>query len=72
MHPKSKPLPQPIRQFRPANLCEVVDSLLAEGVHAAQIGCVLGRSPADPLDDDGRVRLEDDAVVDDLVDGERY
>lgn len=63
-------MPQPVRQLGPAQLRQVVDALLAEGVDAAQVD-VLGRRFAHPLDDDGGVSLEDDAVVDNLVDGER-
>jgi hypothetical protein len=33
---------------------------------------ILGGRPADALHDDGGVGLEDDAVVDDFVDGEGY
>lgn len=62
-------LSQPVGQFRLAVLGEVVDALLAE-VDAAD-GGVLGGSAADALDDNGGIRLEDDAVVDNLVDGER-
>lgn len=61
-------LSQPVRQFRLAQLGEVVDTLFAE-VDAAEVH-VLRRRLADSLHDDGRVGLEDDAVVNDLVNGE--
>lgn len=40
-------------------------------VDAAEVD-VLGRGAADALNDDGGVRLEDNAVVDNLVNGQRY
>ena len=63
-------LPHPVHQLRLSKLRQVVDALLAEGVNAAEVHVLRWRL-ADPLDDDGRVRLKDNAVVDDLVHGER-
>lgn len=62
-------LSQPVGQFRLAVLRQVVNALLAE-IDAAD-GGVLRGSAADALDDNGGIRLENDAVVDNLVDGER-
>jgi hypothetical protein len=62
-------LSQPVCQLGPAELCKVVDALLAE-VDATQLYVLRGRT-ADSLEDDGRVGLEDDAVVDNLVNSER-
>ena len=62
-------LSQPVGQFRLAQLCQVVDALFAE-VDAAN-GEVLCGCAADALDNDCGISFEDDAVVDDFVNGER-
>lgn len=64
----SQTLPYPVGQLGLAELRQVVDALFAE-VDAAEVD-VLGGGSADPLHDDGGIGFEDDAVVDDLVDGE--
>lgn len=64
-----QPLAKPIRELRLAELRQVVNTLFAE-IDAAQ-GNVLGGRTADPLDDDGRVGLQDDAVVDNFINGQR-
>ena len=67
--PSLQSLPQPVRQLGLSELRQVVDALLAE-VDAAERHVLRG-GLADSLDDDGRVRLQDDAVVDNLVNRER-
>lgn len=61
-------LSQPVCQFRLAELRQIVDALFAE-VDAAD-GEVLCGCAADALDDDCGIGLENDAVVDDFVNGE--
>ncbi len=63
-------LPHPVHQLCLSKLRQVVDALLAEGVNAAEVHVLRWRL-ADPLDNDGRVGLKDNTVVDDLVHGER-
>lgn len=64
-----QPLAKPICELRLAELRQVVNTLFAE-IDAAQ-GNVLGGRAADPLDDDGRVGLQDDAIVDNFINGQR-
>jgi hypothetical protein len=66
----SQTLPQPVAQLRLTELCQIVHALLAQ-VDVLQLRDVLGRGAADALDDDGGVRLKDDTVVDNLIDGQR-
>ena len=63
-------LPHPVHQLRLSELRQVVDALLAEGINAAEVHVLRWRL-ADTLDNDGRVRLKDNAVIDDLVYSER-
>lgn len=67
----SQSLPQPISQFRLAKLRQVVHALLTQ-INTLQLRNILCRRPADSLDNDRRVCLEDDAVVDNFVNGEGY
>lgn len=62
-------LPQPVRKLGLSELSQIVDALLAE-VDAAKRHILRG-SLANSLDNDGRVGLEDDAVVDNFVNRER-
>lgn len=61
-------LSQPVGELRLAELRQVVDTLFAE-INTADLE-VLGRCAADALDNNRGVGLEDDAVVDNLVNGE--
>lgn len=65
-----QPLTQPVRNLGLAQLRQIVDALFAKGVDAPEVDHVLRRRLAASLHDNGGVRLEDDAVVDELVDQE--
>lgn len=64
-----QPLPQPIRQLRPPQLRQVIDTLFAKGVDPAKIDVLRWRARA-AVDDNGGVGLHYDARVYDLVDGQ--
>jgi hypothetical protein len=66
---RSQPLPEPLAQFRLAKLVQLQETFFAQ-INALHVGRVLRRWAGDSAGDDYRVGLEDDAVVDDLVDGE--
>lgn len=66
----SQSLPKPIRQLGLSELRQVVHALLAE-VDATQVDVLRG-CLGDALHDNGGVRLQNDAVIYDLVDSERY
>ena len=61
---------EPVCDLGLAQLCQVVDALFAERVDAPQVDHVLRRSLATSLYHNGRVCLENDAVVNELVDEE--
>lgn len=65
----SQSLPQPVAQFRLAQLGEVIDALFAE-IDILELSDILCRRPADALHDDGRIRFENDAIVDNFVERE--
>lgn len=65
---ESETLSQPICELGLSELGEVVDTLFTE-VDAANLD-ILSRSFAHALDNDSGVGLEDNAVIDDLVNGE--
>jgi hypothetical protein len=67
---RSQPLPEPLAQFRFAELVQLQETLFAQ-IDALHVGRVLRRRARDSAGDDHGVGLEDDAVVDDFVDGER-
>lgn len=66
---RSESLSQPITQLGLPKLRQIVHALLTQ-INALQLRDVLCRCSADTLHDDGGIRFEDDAVVDDLVDSE--
>lgn len=61
---------QPVCDLGLAQLGQIVDTLFAKGVDAPEVDNVLRRRLAASLHDNSGVRLEDDAVVDELVDEE--
>ena len=61
-----QPLPQPFRQSSSSKVPGVEQALLAK-IDVPHVDHVLRRRLADAAGDDDRVRLEDDAVVHDLV-----
>ena len=66
---RSQPLSEPLAQFRFAELVKLQETFFAQ-IDALHVGRILRRWAGDSAGDDYRVGLEDDAVVDDLVDGE--
>lgn len=62
-------LPHPLREFELAKLPRIQQALLAQ-IDVLHGRDILRRRFADATRDDDGVRLEDDAVVDDLVDRE--
>lgn len=69
-HNRSESLPEPLAKLRLAELVQLEQTFFAQ-VHALHVGGVLCGWLGDSAGDNHRVGLEDDAVVDDLVDGER-
>ncbi len=67
--PDLQTLPQPVGELGLAELRQIVDTLFAK-IDATDLE-VLGRCAADALDYDRGVGLEDDAVVNNLVNGKR-
>lgn len=67
--PPSQPLPHPLGQFHFPKLPRVHQPLLAE-IDIFHTRHILHGRPADATGDNNGVRFEDDAVVDDFVDGE--
>ena len=65
-----KPLPHPLRELLFPKFPHVQEPLLAQ-LDSLPTKRILRRSLADPARDDDGIRLEHDAVVDDLVDRER-
>lgn len=61
-------MPEPVCELGLAQLGEVVDALLAE-IDATDLDVLCG-GLAHALDDDGGVGFEDDAIVNDLINGE--
>jgi hypothetical protein len=68
--PKSQPLSYPLGQLPLSKLPRVQEALFRK-VNVLHRGHVLRRRLADTRGDNDGVRLEDDAVVYELVDGER-
>jgi hypothetical protein len=66
---RSKSLPESLAQFRFAELVQFQETLFAQ-IDALHVGRVLRGRARDSAGDNHGVGLEDDAVVDDLVDGE--
>lgn len=66
----SSQLPYPLDPFGLEQLPRVHDALLAQ-IDALDAGDILGRRAGDAAGDDDRIDLEDDAVVDNLVNGQR-
>ena len=62
-------LPHPLRQLPLPKIPHIHDPLLAQ-IQLLHVRRILLRWPTDPACDDDGIRLEDDAVVDDFVDGE--
>ena len=67
---RSQPLSEPLAQFRFAELVKLQETFFAQ-IDALHVGRVLRGRARDSASDDHGVGLENDAVVDDLVDGER-
>jgi len=64
-----QPLPHPLRQLHLSKLPRIQQTLLAQ-IDILYAGRVLRRRPGHAARNDNGVRFEDDAVVDDFVDGE--
>jgi hypothetical protein len=60
-------LPQPIPQLGLPKLRQVIHTLLTQ-INALQLCHILRRRLANPLHDDRWIRLEDNAIIDNLVD----
>lgn len=67
--PDSQPLPQPIPQLRLPKLRQIVHALLTQ-INALQLRHILRRRLANPLHDNRRIRLEDNAIIDNLIDSQ--
>ena len=67
---RSQALPEPFAQFRFSELVQLQETLFTQ-IDALHVGRVLRRWAGDSAGYDHGVGLEDDAVVDDLVYGER-
>jgi hypothetical protein len=63
----SQTLPQPIPQLGLPKLRQVIHTLLTQ-INALQLCHILRRRLANPLHDDRWIRLEDNAIIDNLVD----